>query len=91
MYGRAVINFTFLAITIALFVWTVLVYKSMKRSLEKNELMTSLCKQVNTFFTIVLLILSLRAVATTVISTLWILNQMNELIDYTDKREFYMG
>ena len=91
MYGRGVINFTFLAITIALFVWTVLVYKSMKKSLQENEMMASLCKQVNTFFTIVLLILSLRAVATTAISILWILNQMNEMIDYTDKREFYMG
>ena len=91
MYGRGVINFTFLAITITLFVWTVLVYKSMKKSLQENEMMASLCKQVNTFFTIVLLILSLRAVATTAISILWILNQMNEMIDYTDKREFYMG
>ena len=92
LYYRVVINFAFLAFTIALVIWTVVVYKNMRKSLEENELLTALCKQVTLFFTIILAILSFKATVETLVSTLWFLNRMKMIeFNYTENCTFYLS
>ena len=90
-YAREFINFAFLGITIALFIWTVTVYKTMKESLEQKELLCQLCKQVNLFFSFVIFILSFRAIVETVLCTIWFLSELDVVhFDYVDKQKTYM-
>ena len=91
-FAREFINFAFLGITVALFIWTVTVYKDMKESLQENELLSQLCCQVNQFFTFVIFILSFRALVETVLCTIWFLDKMNVVhFDYVDEQKTYMA
>ena len=92
LYYRVVINFAFLAFTIALVIWTAVVYKNMRKSLEKNELLTALIKQVTLFFTIILGILSFKTITEILVTTLWFLNRIKMIdFNYTENCTFYLS
>ena len=61
-------------VSFVLFLWTIYVCRNLKRSLEGNDQFAQLRQQINRFFTVVLIILTMRTIVQLTVYVLWCLS-----------------